>query len=88
MASYPIKWKTSAKKELKRIDKKIIPKIIEAVENLANNPYPQGCKKMIGSQSLYRIRVGNYRVIYDVFSQGIVIEVIKVGHRQNIYKSH
>ncbi|OGU75890.1 MAG: addiction module toxin RelE [Ignavibacteria bacterium RBG_16_34_14] len=59
MAFYKILWKKSAFKELKEIDKQIIPKIISAVENLSNNPFPTGTKKLIASDFTYRIRVGD-----------------------------
>ena len=86
MASYKIEWKQSAKKELKKLDKQIIPRILQAVENLAENPYSSGSKKLIGSDSIYRIRVGNYRIVYNIKSSVLIIEIIKVGHRREIYR--
>ena len=86
MASYKIEWKQSAKKELKKLDKQIIPRILQAVENLANNPYSSGSKKLIGSNSIYRIRVGDYRIVYNIKSSVLIIEIIKVGHRREIYR--
>ncbi len=86
MAYYQIKWKNSAKKELKSLAKEIIPKIIKTVESLAENPYPNGIKKMVGSNNTYRIRVGEYRIIYNIESNLLIIEIIKIGHRQGVYK--
>ena len=86
MALYKIEWKHSAKKELKKLDKQIVPRILQAVENLANNPYSSGSKKLIGSDSIYRIRVGNYRIVYNLKSSVLIIEIIKVGHRREIYR--
>ncbi|MDJ0660000.1 MAG: type II toxin-antitoxin system RelE/ParE family toxin [Crocosphaera sp.] len=86
MASYKIKWKTSAKKELKRLDKKAIIRLLEAIESLANNPYPAGVKKLVNSGDSYRIRVGEYRIIYEIQSSVLIIYIIKIGSRQNIYK--
>jgi mRNA interferase RelE/StbE len=86
MASYKIHWKQSAKKELKKLDKQIIPRILQAVENLAENPYSSGSKKLIGSDSIYRIRVGDYRIVYNLKSSVLIIEIIKVGHRREIYR--
>ncbi|MGK7948198.1 MAG: type II toxin-antitoxin system RelE/ParE family toxin [Xenococcaceae cyanobacterium] len=63
MASYKIEWKQSAKKEFKKLDKQIVLRILQAVENLADNPYSSGSKKLIGSDSIYRIRVGDYRIV-------------------------
>ena len=86
MASYKIEWKQSAKKELKKLDKQIIPRILQAIENLADNPYSSGSKKLIGSNSVYRIRVGDYRIVYNIQSSVLTIEIIKVGHRREIYR--
>ncbi len=86
MASYKIEWKQSAKKELKKLDKQIVPRILQAVENLVDNPYPSGSKKLIGSDSIYRIRVGDYRIVYNIKSSVLIIEIIKVGHRREIYR--
>ena len=86
MASYKIEWRQSAKKELKNLDKQIIPRILQAVENLADNPYSSGSQKLIGSDSIYRIRVGNYRIIYNIQSSVLTMEVIKIGHRREIYR--
>ena len=85
MDSYEIKWKRSAVKELKQLPKEIIARILRAVESLANDPFPAGVKKLVGSNHTYRIREGDYRVIYDVLSETLVIEVIRVGHRKDVY---
>ncbi|MFO7818571.1 MAG: type II toxin-antitoxin system RelE family toxin [Thermodesulfobacteriota bacterium] len=85
-AIYSIFWKTSAKKELKRIDKSDIPKIISAIEELSKDPFPANTKKYSGTNHTYRIRVGDYRVIYSILKDILTIEVIKVGHRKDVYK--
>jgi mRNA interferase RelE/StbE len=86
MASFKIEWKQSAKKELKKLDKQIIPRILQAVEDLADNPYSLNSKKLTGSDSIYRIRVRDYRIIYNIKSSILIIEIIKVGHRREIYR--
>lgn len=86
MASYQIEWRNSTRREIRRIDRSMIPRILEAVESLANEPRPIGCKKMQGSECAYRIRIGNYRVIYEIFDDKVIIEVIRVGHRRDIYE--
>jgi mRNA interferase RelE/StbE len=58
MAFYNIRWKQSAGKELKRLDRSMIPSVLAAVEALANDPQPPGCKKLQGAEHLWRIRVG------------------------------
>ena len=85
MASYSIEWKGSAKKELRKIDKKEIPKIIEAVEKLASDPHPANHKKLLGTEHNFRIRVGNYRVVYFLEDDKLLIEIIRVRHRKDVY---
>jgi mRNA interferase RelE/StbE len=86
MASWKIHWRNSTKKDLRRIAVKEIPRIIEAVESLSRNPYPVGCVKLSGSESAFRIRVGDYRIIYEIIENQLMIEVIKVGHRRDVYQ--
>lgn len=86
MASYKIEWKQSAKRELKKIEKGIIVKIIESVQSLSQNPYPRSSKKLRGSETSYRIRVGDYRIVYTIHASVLTVEIIRVGHRKEIYR--
>ncbi len=87
MASYKVEWKLSAVKELRKLDKSTISIIINAIEKLSTNPYPTGIRKLRGTDYLYSLRVGQYRIIYSIHSEILVIEIIRVGHRKNIYKN-
>ncbi len=87
MASYQIEWKRSARKELRKLPSNMIEKIMEEIETLGKNPFPSGCRKLSGSEQTWRIRIGNYRVIYDIFSSILVIEIIRVAHRKDVYRS-
>ncbi|HOT90813.1 MAG TPA: type II toxin-antitoxin system RelE/ParE family toxin [Anaerolineae bacterium] len=86
MASYTIEWKRSAVKELKQLPQDAIARIVKAVEQLSANPYPAGVKKLIGSEHTYRLRVGTYRVVYTLQANVLVIIVIRVGHRKDVYR--
>jgi mRNA interferase RelE/StbE len=86
MVSYKIEWRRSIKKDLKGISKTEISKIIGAVESLSEEPRPTKSKKLSGSEFTYRIRIGNYRVIYEIHDETILIEVVKMGHRKDVYK--
>lgn len=86
MESYKIEWKHSAVKELKQLPKETIRKIHSAVEELSQNPYAHGSKKLIGLENNFRIRVGNYRIVYAVISKVLTVEIISVGHRKDIYR--
>lgn len=86
MASYRIEWRTSAQKELRRLPRQMIPRIIAAVGGLAENPFPKGVRKLAGSEQAYRLRVGNYRVVYSVHSDVLIIEIVRVRHRREAYR--
>lgn len=86
MDSYRLEWRRSATKDLRRIAPADLPRIITAAESLVQNPFPSGCVKLSGSERSYRIRVGHYRILYDVISRRLLIEVIRVGHRKDVYR--
>lgn len=86
MECYSIEWRPSTKKDLKKISRVEVPKIIEAVESLSDQPRPPGSTKLSGSDLTYRIRVGDYRVIYEIRDEIILVEVVKVGHRKDVYR--
>jgi mRNA interferase RelE/StbE len=84
MKPYKINIAKKARKELDKMSDTIVEPILNAIENLAENPRPQGCKKLKGRLG-YRVRVGDYRIIYEIFDTILVIEVIDLGHRKDIY---
>lgn len=86
MASYQIEWKRSALKELEKLPRHLIPKIIMAVKGLAENPYPPGVKKLVGSEHNFRIREGDYRIVYVVYENKLIIEIVRVAHRKDVYR--
>lgn len=87
MADYSLSIKASAAKELEAIhEKATLSRLIEKIESLATQPRPLGSEKLAGRPNLYRVRQGNYRVIYSVDDQSRVIDVIKVGHRRDVYR--
>ncbi len=86
MALYELRWKESAKKELKGLDKPMIKRLLENITQLAENPRPVACKKLQGADNLYRVRVADYRVVYSIDDNVLIIEIIRVGHRRKIYQ--
>lgn len=85
MAFYSLEWKRSAVKELKSLPRETGARILKVVQSLAQTPFPPGVKKLVGSDQSYRIRVGDYRVVYDVITTTLIIHIIRVGHRSNVY---
>lgn len=82
---YAINFKKRAIKDLEKINEPFYSNIKQAIYNLADEPRPTGFKKLKGRDG-YRIRVGNYRIIYDIYDQELIIEIIALGHRKDIYK--
>ena len=82
---YTIGILRSAQKSLSRINRQDQERIIAAIEDLAEEPRPSGCKKLTG-RSAWRIRIGNYRVIYEIQDDKLVITVLNIGHRREIYR--
>ena len=85
MAKYRIQVKKSAEKELSKIPKKELLKILEKIESLSDNPHPTGSIKL-SNQDKYRVRVGNYRILYKVEDNILTVFVVKIGHRKDIYR--
>ena len=86
MDSYDIRWKKSAEKDLLGINYKQIPRIIESIESLAKNPFSRQYRKLQGTDNFYRIRVGDYRVIYQVNNDENVLTIFYVRHRKDVYR--
>ena len=87
MADYSLSIKPSAAKELEAISEKAtLNRLIEKIKLLATQPRPSGSEKLAGRPNLYRVRQGNYRVIYSVDDQSLFVDVIKVGHRRDVYR--
>jgi len=63
----------------------IAKKIVSEIKLLTDNPRPNGCKKLVGTEYSYRIRIGDYRVVYSVFDKQLLVRVVKLGHRKDNY---
>ena len=86
MGSYKIEWKQSATNELKKLPLGAIPRILKTVAQLSTDPHPLGVRKLVGSEHTYRLRVGVYRIVYSVMATELVIEIIRVKHRKDVYR--
>lgn len=85
MRKYTVVITKSAEKELAKLPVQIILRIRDAVNELADEPRPPTCKKLKGFKDLYRIRIGDYRVIYSVQDSVLTVEILKIGDRKDIY---
>jgi len=85
MAKYKIEIKKSAVKELNNLQSNDLKRIVKLIQNLADNPRPPGCKKLTGDEK-YRIRSGSYRLLYTIQDDILLIIVIKIAHRRDVYR--
>ena len=84
--SYRIEIKRSARKALLALPAYMQRRVGDAIDGLASEPRPPGVRKLIGSDTLYRVRVGDYRVVYEIHDDRLVIVVVKLGHRREVYR--
>ena len=86
MARYKLLIKPSAAKEIESAPKKDPLSIIKRIQELSSDPRPTGCEKLSGHDDKYRVRQGTYRIVYTIYDVGLVICIVKVGHRKEVYR--
>jgi len=86
VASYRVVLTSTAEKELKGLSAQLNARIVPRLENLADNPRPPGCKKLKGGDKEWRIRVGDYRVVYTIDDAKLLVEVTRTRHRSDVYE--
>lgn len=86
MTSYKIEFKRSAEKELRKLDKSLIPDIVRRIEQLAANPRPRQSKKLTRSERSYRLRAGKYRIVYQVDEAAKKVTIYVIKHRREAYR--
>ena len=86
MASYQIELKRSAEKDLRKLPKDVVKRVFIHIEALAEDPLPRQAVKLAGKERFFRLRVGDYRIIYEVVSHKSVIVVHHVRHRRDAYR--
>lgn len=82
---YSIELSKKASKELSKLHNPILKRLLEAIEKLRENPYPAACKKLVDTDSLWRIRVGSYRIVYNVAEEIKIVTITRVAHRKDVY---
>lgn len=84
--AYRIEFTPRAVRDLKALDRQTRGRIASRIEALAENPHPQGTKKIEGEDDLYRLRVGHYRILYQVKTKVLLVLIIGIGHRREVYR--
>ncbi|MBX3330657.1 MAG: type II toxin-antitoxin system RelE/ParE family toxin [Nitrospira sp.] len=86
MEPYSIVIKRSAEKELKAVPSSDLKRVVERIRGLAQQPRPSGCEKLSGDSERYRVRQGDYRIVYSIDDAAHFVAVVKIGHRREIYR--
>ena len=86
MASYELIFRKSVAKDLRVFPKRDVKRIMQRIRSLADEPRPPGCEKLSGRER-YRIRQGDYRIIYEIEDGRLTVLIVKVGHRRDVYRS-
>jgi len=85
MGAYNIFFRKSCKRELARIPKRDLRRVLDRIFRLSEDPRPPGCEKL-SAQERYRVRQGKYRIVYSIQDQELTVWVVKVGHRRDVYR--
>jgi len=83
---YEVYLERTAERDLRQLSAKIFGRIIPEIRALAENPRPHGCRKITGSRNDWRIRIGDYRVIYEIDEKTSIVRVMRVRHRRQVYR--
>jgi mRNA interferase RelE/StbE len=86
MARFELRFKVSVAKDLRGLPKADVRRIFARIEALRDDPRAPGCEKLAGNEELYRVRQGVYRIVYGIHDEQVVVEVIRVGHRREVYR--
>lgn len=87
MSRYEVQIARRALRVLATLPRKEQQRVRAAIDLLADNPRPPGCTKLSGEDSAYRVRVGVYRIVYEVIDDQLLVHVVRIGHRREVYRS-
>ena len=83
---YRIEFSPTAESQFKKLPKEVQVRLKHRIDILAENPFPRGVKKLSTQENFYRLRIGDYRIIFQVQGKALLILILKLGHRKNVYR--
>lgn len=83
--SYRVEFTSAAARQVKKLPRPARDRVLEAIEDLGDDPRPHGATKLVGERTAWRIRIGDYRVLYDVFDSELTVSVVRAAHRREVY---
>lgn len=86
MSRYAVEFTSAAAREIRKLDPQVRRRILDAIDRLADDPRPPGARKLVGDLHAWRVRISDYRVIYEVNDDAVLVTVFRVGHRRAVYE--
>jgi mRNA interferase RelE/StbE len=83
---YRIEFSPSAESQFKKLPREVQTRLKPRIDGLTENPFPRGVRKLSAEENLYRLRIGDYRIIYQVKGRVLLILILKIGHRKDVYR--
>ncbi|MDQ2853156.1 MAG: type II toxin-antitoxin system RelE/ParE family toxin [Actinomycetota bacterium] len=83
---YSVGYDTTARKELDKLDRQVAKRVARAISALGTNPRPAGCRRLVGYDDLWRLRVGDYRIIYTIRDTELIVLALRIAHRSDVYR--
>ncbi len=83
--SYRVEFTSAAARQVRKLPRPARDRVLDAIEDLGEDPRPHGAKKLVGERTAWRIRIGDYRVLYDVFDSELTVSVVRAAHRREVY---
>lgn len=85
--TYSVELRPSARRTLRDLLSRDAARIVHVIEGLSGNPRPPGAKKLVGLDHLFRVRVGDYRIVYQIQDDKLLVLVVRIGHRRDVYRN-
>ncbi len=86
MSDYRVELSASAEKQFRKLQKSVQLRIVRVIRNLASDPRPRGTRRLQGYDDVYRVRTGVHRIIYSIEDRRLLIIILKIGHRKDVYR--
>jgi mRNA interferase RelE/StbE len=86
VAEYSVTFARPARKELERLNSPLVGRLVRKIEELSTEPRPFGCRKLAGEENLWRVRVGDYRIVYSIYDNERIVDIVRIRHRSEAYR--
>lgn len=84
--TYRVEFTSAAAKQVRKLTRPVQLRVLDAIQSLSETPRPQGARKLVGEETAWRVRIGDHRVIYDIYDEELVITIVRAAHRREVYR--